>query len=130
MRRILIIEDEEYCATTLEIAFLTLRNLDVRWAATVAEALRVLQSDWSVSILVTDLGLPNMDGFELIARVRSDGRSSDLPIVVISGNPDPAVQERALRLGADAYFCKPYSTTVVCQQVERLLNLHARTASP
>ena len=86
------------------------------------EALGVLgMADFSVSLLITDLHLPAMDGFELIERVRADGRTTNLPIVVASGDPDPSTVERVYRLGANAYFCKPYSVAQLCQTVEALL---------
>jgi PleD family two-component response regulator len=129
MRRILIVDDEEFCATTVEIALLTLQDVEVQWAASAAEALRVFQSGWGVWLIVTDLHLPDIDGFELIARIRSDSSLAHVPIVVISGDPDPGAEDRALHLGADAYFCKPYSTAVLCQRVERLLKLRTHAAS-
>jgi CheY-like chemotaxis protein len=64
--------------------------------------------------------MPAMDGFELIERVRA--RSDRLPIVVVSGDTDPATPERLRRLGVDAYFPKPYSPLQVKRKVEELLN--------
>jgi CheY-like chemotaxis protein len=63
-----------------------------------------------------------MDGFELIARVRSQPRNPPLPIVVISGDNDPRTLARLAELGADAYFPKPYSPAEVRQKLEQLLN--------
>jgi chemosensory pili system protein ChpA (sensor histidine kinase/response regulator) len=125
-RTVLIVEDEELCAATLEIALLALPDVDVQLAASATQALRLLQSGRHVDALVTDLHLPTMDGFELIERVRSDSRTAQLPIVVISGDPDPDVCDRVYQLGADAFFGKPYSTARVRQKVEELLELYAR----
>jgi PleD family two-component response regulator len=75
-----------------------------------------------VSALITDLHLPRMDGFELIARVRSEPRHSRLPILVISGDSDSKTPERALRLGANAFFAKPYSPAAVRLKLEQLMN--------
>jgi hypothetical protein len=74
---ILIVEDQGYCATTLEIGFLALPGVDVRIIAFAAEALELLHST-EVSIRVTDLRLPYMDGFQLISSVRSDTRTKSL----------------------------------------------------
>jgi CheY-like chemotaxis protein len=121
-RTILVVEDLKWCATTLEIALLIFPDVDVCVVNSAQEALGVLgMADFSVSLLITDLHLPAMDGFELIERVRADGRTANLPIVVASGDPDPSTAERVYRLGANAYFCKPYSVAQLCQTVEALL---------
>ena len=55
------------------------------------EALRILDAgEAHVHVIVTDLNMPRMDGFELIRRVRADRRLSNLPIIVVSADTDPA----------------------------------------
>jgi CheY-like chemotaxis protein len=130
-RTVLIVEDAESCATTLEFALLGIPHTDVRVAPTARQALELLASAGGrISALVTDLNLPSMDGFELIERVRSDTRTARLPIVVVSGDSDPRTPERIHRLGADAYFGKPYSPAQVRQKVEQLLDANSSTHSP
>jgi CheY-like chemotaxis protein len=130
-RTVLIVEDAENCATTLEIALLAIPHIRVRVTATAQQALDLLTSDGaSIGALVTDLNLPSMDGFELIERVRSDSRTAGLPIVVVSGDNDPRTPERLLRLGADAYFGKPYSPAQVRQKLEQLLDEDSHSLSP
>jgi CheY-like chemotaxis protein len=121
-RRVLIVEDTEHAATTLEVALLAIPNLSVVLAASAQEALLVLESGEPVSAIVTDLNMPRMDGFELIARVRKGGRHRHAPIVVISADTDPDTPERVKQLGADAFFSKPYSPAKVRQKLEQLLN--------
>ncbi len=123
MPRVLIVEDAEPCATTLEIAFLSLNNVSVTVASSGHEAWRVLESDaaGAVDALVTDLQMPRMDGFELIERVRSDRRYRRLPIIALSGDSDPEIPTRIRRLGVDAFFAKPYSPAAVRQKLEQLL---------
>ena len=130
-RTVLIVEDAESCATTLEFALLGIPHLRVRVAPNARQALELLASTGSqISALVTDLNLPSMDGFELIERVRSDTRTARLPIVVISGDSDPRTPDRIHRLGADAYFGKPYSPALVRQKVEQLLDANSSLPSP
>ena len=73
-----------------------------------------------ITALVTDLHLPRMDGFQLIAAVRA---GSDMPIMVISGDNDPRTLERLVTLGASAYFPKPYSPSQVRQRLEELIDV-------
>jgi CheY-like chemotaxis protein len=120
-RTILIVEDVEACATTLEIALLQIDGIDVQVVRRAADALELLRSGDNICALVTDLHLPRMDGYELIERVRATGSLAGLPIVVVSGDTDPLVDARLRSLGADAYFPKPFSPAEVRSRVQELL---------
>jgi two-component system, chemotaxis family, chemotaxis protein CheY len=117
---ILIVEDSEPCITTLEMALLGLGALETRTARTGKEALSILATS-PVRAIVTDLQLPTMDGFELIEFVRHSSQSA-LPILVTSGDSDPGNSERLRRLGANAYFVKPYSPAALRRTLEQLLH--------
>lgn len=122
-RKVLIVEDADTCAETLEVAFQGIPHVTVIYAATGQEALRLLGvENAGISALVTDLNMPHMNGFELIERVRADRRHARLPIIVVSGDTDPRTPERTSRLGADAFFAKPYSPVQVRQKLEQLLD--------
>ena len=120
-RTVLIVEDSDTSADTLEIALLSLTGVSVAHAATGRTALQFIQKQ-PVSAIITDLHMPQMDGFELIARVRAAAGATHVPIIVISGDSDPETPERVRRLGADAYFVKPYSPAAVREKLERLLH--------
>ena len=122
-RKVLIVEDIEICAATLEIALMRVPDLIIKSASSAEHALRLLSDgDGDIAALITDIHLPRMDGFELIEEVRSQPRFSHLPILVISGDSDPATPGRLRRLGADAYFPKPYSPAEVRQRLEELIH--------
>lgn len=122
-RVVLVVEDSEYCAATLEIALLAIPDVAVNRFANGADALRFLLADpRNVRALITDLHLPVMNGFELIQQVRSDRRVSGLPILVVSGDTDPETPERVCRLGANAFFSKPFSPAAVKNKLEQLLD--------
>ena len=123
MPAVLIVEDSENSAALLEIAFLGIPGVRVLTAPSAAEALRILVGgSGSVRVMVTDLNMPRMDGYELIRRVRADQRLSGMPIIVVSADTDPATPQRIAALGVDAYFPKPYSPAMVRRKVEQLLD--------
>src|SRR5215469_8183168 len=94
-RSVLIVEDSENTAATLEIAFMGIPGLSVLTATSALEALRILnQPGEEVGAIVTDLNMPRMDGFELIRRVRGDHRFCATPIIVVSADADPLTPER------------------------------------
>ena len=118
---ILVVEDTEACATTLEIALGSLAGYDVRTAATAEEALAVLAAQ-PASAVITDLHLPGLSGFDLIREICVGPQTGRPVIVVISGDSDPRTPRRVLELGADAYFTKPYSPAEVRRTLERLIH--------
>ena len=118
---ILLVEDESHCISTLEIAFDGDSESRLAHTSTAEEALRILDST-DIAAVITDIHLPSMDGFELIEQLRNQPRFAHLPILVTSGDPDPASPERALRLGANAFFAKPYSPSAIRRKVKELIH--------
>ncbi len=122
-RSVLIVEDSENSAAMLEIAFLGIPNVAVLLTESAVEALRILDAgDAHVNVIVTDLNMPRMDGFELIRRVRADRRLANLPIIVVSADTDPTTPSRVAELGVDAFFPKPFSPAQVRRKLEQLLD--------
>ena len=119
---VLIVEDSENNAATLEIAFLGIPGVSVLTASSGFEALRLLDNGAAVRAIVTDLNMPRMDGFELIRRVRQHQRLCATPIIVVSADTDPDTPERISQLGVSAFFPKPYSPAQVRRKLEQILN--------
>lgn len=118
-RAILIVEDAISCADALEIALSAIEGYEVRSVTTAEDALDFMVMHETVA-MITDLNLPGMSGFELLARL---GPPARMPLVIVtSGDPDPASPERALALGASAYFVKPYSPAEVRRTLEVLIH--------
>lgn len=118
---VLIVEDAETCASTLEIVFSSVRGLKILTADSAERAWELLESQDDIRVLVTDLHMPGMDGFELIDRVRANELCAKLPIVVITGSTDPYVSDRLRLRGVNAVFAKPYSPALVREKLEQLL---------
>jgi two-component system, chemotaxis family, chemotaxis protein CheY len=121
-RAVLIVEDAETCASTLEIIFSSIHDLKILLASSAEQAWELLESRHEdIRALVTDLHMPGMDGFELIDKVRANRGHAALPIVVITGSTDPHVSDRLRRRGVNAVFAKPYSPALVREKLEQLL---------
>ena len=102
--RILVVDDEPPIRRFLRTS-LTSQGYDVLEAEDGATALGMLRRN-AVDVLVLDLGLPGMDGFEVIKDMREGG--SSLPIIVLSSRSDETGKVRALDMGADDYVTKPF----------------------
>jgi CheY-like chemotaxis protein len=124
MPAVLIVEDSENSAAMLEIAFLGIPGISVLMAPSATEALRLLEGgSGTVRVVVTDLNMPRMDGYELIRRVRADQRLSGMPIIVVSADTDPSTPQRIAALGVEAFFPKPFSPALVRRKLEQLLDV-------
>jgi len=118
---VLIVDDAEQCAETLEVALFGLPGVDIVATRSGEAALRIM-TERRICAFITDLHLPRMSGFDLIRRVREVPGYARVPILVISGDSDPGTPARTRALGADAFFPKPSSPSAVRQKLETLLN--------
>ncbi|MGH2517872.1 MAG: response regulator, partial [Ktedonobacterales bacterium] len=80
---------------------------DVQTARDGVEALEVIARKMPAAVLL-DIEMPRMDGYELMATVRSQDQYRFLPLIVLTSRAATKHQQRALQLGADAYVVKPY----------------------
>jgi two-component system KDP operon response regulator KdpE len=103
MTRVLVVDDEPQILRALRIN-LAARKYEVLTAATGAEALAVAGRH-PPDLVILDLGLPDMDGVEVIAGLRG---WTGAPIVVLSGRSDSVDKVEALDAGADDYLTKPF----------------------
>ena len=127
MPDVLIVEDSESSAETLEMAILGIPGVSVEIVPSAAEALRILSGGTGpVRVMVTDLNMPRMDGYELIRGVRADQSLARMQIVVVSADTDPATPERVGALGVEAFFPKPFSPALVRRKLEQLLDVRTR----
>jgi two-component system KDP operon response regulator KdpE len=115
--RILIVDDEPAIRRFLRTS-LTSEGYQVAEVEGGTAALDHLQRN-VVDLLVLDLGLPDLDGFAVIERLREKG--SALPIVVLSSRTDEAGKVRALDLGADDYVTKPFGVDELLARIRAAL---------
>ena len=121
MSKILIIEDEEAIAD-LEKDYLELSGFEVEIAADGETGLkRALDEDFQLVIL--DLMLPGVDGFEICRQVRE---KKNTPIIMVSAKKDDIDKIRGLGLGADDYMTKPFRPSELVARVKGHLNRYQR----
>ena len=121
MSRILIIEDEEAIAD-LEKDYLELSDFDVTIEHDGEEGLKqALSGDYGLIIL--DLMLPGMDGFEVCKHIRE---KKDVPVIMVSAKKDDIDKIRGLGLGADDYLTKPFSPSELVARVKAHLSRYSR----
>ena len=121
--KILIVEDEKTISNFIS-SVLTNNGYETMRAATGQQALSMVASHCP-DLIILDLGLPDMDGMELLREIRS---WSSLPIVVVSARSHERDKVNALDQGADDYLTKPFGTGELLARVRTAIR-HTRTAS-
>lgn len=115
-RKILIVEDEPSIAENISYA-LTTEGFDPMVVGTANEALVALETE-SYALVVLDVGLPDIDGFEVARRIR---RSSAIPIIFLTARSSEIDRVVGLELGGDDYIVKPFSVRELTARVKAVL---------
>jgi len=124
--RILITEDDAALAEALQFS-LKQSGYAVDWVNNGGAADEALKDD-VFGLLILDLGLPKLDGFEVLRRLRR--RNPALPVLILSGREDPKEKVLGLDLGADDYLVKPFSLNELQARVRALLRRGQGNATP
>jgi len=119
MVKVLIVDDKPSIS---KLIFQILsKSYDVAYKEDGLQAIAWLQAGNIPDLIITDLQMPNMDGFELIKRVKESGLFRDIPIVVVSSKDSSADRIKCLKMGADDYVIKPFNPEELQIRVERIL---------
>ena len=121
MSRILIVEDEEAIAD-LEKDYLELSDFEVKIENAGDVGLQTALSE-EFDLIILDLMLPGMDGFEVCKRIRE---KKDVPVLMVSAKKDDIDKIRGLGLGADDYITKPFSPSELVARVKAHMARYSR----
>ena len=113
----LVVDDEDYIADLLATG-LKFVGFDVRTAAGGQEAL-TLARDWKPDLLVLDVMMPDVDGFEVTRRLRAEGRH--VPVLFLTARDSVEDKVTGLTIGGDDYVTKPFSLEEIVARVRALL---------
>ena len=125
MTRVLLVEDERDLASLLAHN-LRIEGFEVRAVEDGREALPLVRS-WAPDLVLLDLMLPGMDGFEVLRAIRAHAR--DLPVLILSARGEEQDKIRGFRLDADQYVTKPFSLLELLERVHALLRRSARVGA-
>jgi DNA-binding response OmpR family regulator len=120
-QRILLVEDNANLAEGIEYN-LRLEGYDVRIAETGHIALELFQG-WAPELMILDLMLPDIDGYQVLRSIR--GRGSRVPVIILSARGEESDKVRGFRLDADQYVTKPFGIVELLERVAALLRRSA-----
>jgi DNA-binding response OmpR family regulator len=119
MKKLLIIDDKP-ALSKLIVQFLS-NKFDITTKEDGLEAIAWLQEGNIPDLIVTDLQMPNIDGFELIKRLKESGFFRDIPIIVLSSRDSSNDRVKCLKMGAEDYLIKPFNPEELEIRIERIL---------
>jgi two-component system cell cycle response regulator len=123
--RILVVDDVPANAKLLEVR-LTAEYFDVLTAASGPEAIEICENA-RIDVVLLDVMMPNMDGFEVCRRLKSDPATSHVPVVMVTALDQVRDRVRGLEAGADDFLTKPVNDLQLITRVKSLIRLKMLT---
>jgi two-component system, OmpR family, alkaline phosphatase synthesis response regulator PhoP len=117
--RVLIADDNPQGVELLE-AYLGDTDYDLRTAADGEQTLREV-ADWKPDLILLDIMMPKISGFEVCKRVKADPRTHDIAVLMITALDQPSDMERAIEAGTDEFLSKPIDKNELLVRVRSLL---------
>ena len=119
MKKILIVDDKP-SISDLIVQFLK-KSYELEVKHDGFEAISWLQQGNIPDLILTDLQMPNMDGIELIKKIKESGYFSDIPVIVLSSKDSSKDRIECLKLGAEDYMMKPFNPEELLIRIEKVL---------
>jgi DNA-binding response OmpR family regulator len=119
MPKILLAEDDRDVSGIL-IQILQLSGYEVQHAANGVEALEMLKA-FHPDLVVTDVMMPQMDGWELCRRVKLDSTHKGVPVLILTAKSDSIAELRSFESGADEFLAKPFESTELLAVIQKLV---------
>ena len=119
--KILIVEDERQLAEITRISFPEDQFI-AKACNSGDEALKEIEGN-KPDLIVLDILMPGTDGWTVLSRLKSDPKTSSIPVVVCTGKEDPGDVEKSFRFGAQAYIMKPIHFGKLIKKVAAILDI-------
>ncbi len=118
-QRVLVIEDSASVRRLIEVCLRVL-GVDVASASDGVTGLAAIRADRPDAV-VLDIGLPGLDGWEVLRQLRDDEDTASIKVLVLTAHAQPEMADKAERGGADSFMTKPFRPLDLRVQVEKLL---------
>ncbi|UXZ55479.1 response regulator [Halomonas sp. 7T] len=119
MAKVLVVDDEPNIVLSLEF-LMEQAGFEVITAEDGEQALEQVKNT-SPDLLLLDISLPGMSGFDVLERLRGQEATAHLPIIMLTAHGRDVEREKGMALGADDYITKPFSTQSLVEKVKALL---------
>ncbi len=121
MKKIVLIEDSKVLATAL-MGALKIDGIETYWAANGVEGVTLSKRE-KPDLILLDLMLPKLSGFEVCKMLKTDNATWRIPVVIMSTLTDPESRERVVAAGADYFIPKPYDLPSTLTEIKKILKI-------
>ena len=122
-KNVLIVDDK--AEFRLLVKVLLSKEYNVQTASNGATAQQVINSKFTPDIVVTDLNMPEYDGYELVDSLKTNNNTKNVPVIVLSSNNKSTDRILLLQKGANDYLIKPFNPEELKLRIENLLRITA-----
>ena len=127
MQTILLLEDDKNLRETLVDIF-EIQGFEVVTATNGVEALTFLD-EVAPNLIVSDVMMPEMDGFEFLKRIKKNPQMENTPVIMLTANTLQEVKYKGLEYGANDYITKPFDTKELLFKVQNLIKINNNSHS-
>jgi len=121
--KLLVVDDSSTMRRIIKNTLARLGYKDVLEGADGVEGWNVLDSNPEIDMLITDWNMPEMNGLELVKKVRADSRFTDLPIIMVTTEGGKAEVITALKAGVNNYIVKPFTPQVLKEKLGAVMGV-------
>jgi len=118
-KKILLVEDQE-SLLKLESILLTSRGFEVRGVSDGEAALAAIEEDIP-DLMLLDIMLPDLDGFEICRMIKEKERTRQIPIIMVTARKSRRDVQLSKEAGADAYITKPFKSAMLIETIQKFL---------
>lgn len=76
----------------------------------------------AIDLIITDLNMPNVDGYEFITTLRSNSKYQEIPIIILSSEEEEEDKKKGMEAGASSYLVKPFKSSVLLHEISKYLH--------
>lgn len=118
---VLVVDDSP---TIVKFVSFSLKNngFNVLTASDGMDAIEKISSHTKpIDLIITDLNMPNVDGYELISTLRRNTKYREIPIIILSSEEEEEDKQRGIEVGASSYLVKPFKSTILLREISKYL---------
>ncbi len=119
--RILIVDDSHSMLRIVKKFFNNMGFHHIFEATNGIEALEMIQTENAFNLIVSDLNMPRMNGFELLKIVKEDHRTKNIPFVMLTVEAIQRTMNKAIAMGVDSYIVKPVTQKIFMDEIFRVI---------
>ncbi len=121
--KLLVVDDSSTMRRIIKNTLIRLGHEDILEGGDGVEGWNALNSNPDISMLITDWNMPEMNGLELVKKVRADSRFTDLPIIMITTEGGKTEVITALKAGVNNYIVKPFTPQVLKEKLAVVMGI-------